>query len=129
MIEVVHKTSKSTVLLDNQVGTLFHTTVDVRQGYSLSLVPFNIFLETYVARVVSRCLCLAVTPLTSITTRHLVLEDFIYPTGNLDAALYGITTTKSLHIHIHSSKLTLIQSWLRLTYDLYPFAYKSVQKL
>ena len=44
-IEALYANSSSAVLLDNQIGESFLTTVGVRQGCLLSPVLFNIFLE------------------------------------------------------------------------------------
>ena len=44
-IQALYKTSSSAVLLNNQVGDYFKTTVGVRQGCLLSPVLFNLFLE------------------------------------------------------------------------------------
>ena len=45
VIEELYKHSNSAVLLNNQIGSFFQTTVGVRQGCLLSPVLFNIFLE------------------------------------------------------------------------------------
>ena len=45
VIEDLYKQSSSAVLLNNQIGNFFQTTVGVRQGCLLSPVLFNIFLE------------------------------------------------------------------------------------
>ena len=44
-IEALYNTSSSAVLLNNEVGEYFKTTVGVRQGCLLSPVLFNLFLE------------------------------------------------------------------------------------
>ena len=44
-IKSLYISSKSSVLLNNNNGTKFNTTVGVRQGCLLSPVLFNIFLE------------------------------------------------------------------------------------
>ena len=41
----VYESAKNAVLLNNQIGTKFYTTVGVRQCCLLSPVLFNIFLE------------------------------------------------------------------------------------
>ena len=45
VIQALYANSNSAVLLNNQLGELFRTTVGVRQGCPLSPVLFNIFLE------------------------------------------------------------------------------------
>ena len=45
VIQALYKHSSSAVLLNNQIGQFFPTTVGVRQGCLLSPVLFNIFLE------------------------------------------------------------------------------------
>ena len=44
-IKSLYNSSKSSVLLNNNIGTKFNTTVSVRQRCLLSPVLFNIFLE------------------------------------------------------------------------------------
>jgi len=44
-IQALYNTASSAVLLNNQVGSYFKTTVGVRQGCLLSPVLFNLFLE------------------------------------------------------------------------------------
>ena len=44
-IKVLYANSESYVLLENNIGDPFKTSVDVRQGFPLSFVLFNIFLE------------------------------------------------------------------------------------
>ena len=44
-IQSLYMSSKSSVLLNNNIGTKFNTTVGVRQGCLLSPVLFNIFME------------------------------------------------------------------------------------
>ena len=44
-IKSLYISSKSSVMLNNNIGTKFNTTVGVRQGCLLSPVLFNIFLE------------------------------------------------------------------------------------
>ena len=44
-IKSLYNSSKSSVLLNNNIETKFNTTVGMRQGCLLSLVLFNIFLE------------------------------------------------------------------------------------
>ena len=44
-IKSLYMSSKSSVLLNNNIGTKFNTAVGVRQGCLLSPVLFNIFLE------------------------------------------------------------------------------------
>lgn len=41
--EVLYKSSVKEVLLDNQVETFFHATVDIHEGYLFLHVLFNIF--------------------------------------------------------------------------------------
>ena len=45
VLEDLYKQSSSAVLLNNQIGSFFRTTVGVRQGCHLSPVLFNLFLE------------------------------------------------------------------------------------
>ena len=45
VIQALYTHATSAVLLNNQIGDFFHTTVGVRQGCLLSPVLFNIFLE------------------------------------------------------------------------------------
>ncbi|MGL4418375.1 MAG: reverse transcriptase domain-containing protein [Plesiomonas shigelloides] len=45
MVEALYKNACSAVLLNNQLGEFFRTTIGVRQGCLLSPVLFNIFLE------------------------------------------------------------------------------------
>ena len=45
VIQTLYENSSSAVLLNNQQGEFFQTTVGVRQGCLLSPVLFNIFLE------------------------------------------------------------------------------------
>lgn len=45
IIEALYKNSSSAVLLNNELGEFFQTTVGVRQGCLLSPVLFNIYLE------------------------------------------------------------------------------------
>ncbi|KAL8578281.1 hypothetical protein ACOMHN_005672 [Nucella lapillus] len=45
VIKALYDDSKIAVLLNNQIGEFFRTTVDVRQGCLLSPVLFNIYLE------------------------------------------------------------------------------------
>ena len=45
IIELLYSSSTSAVLINNVTGSFFNTTVGVRQGYLLSPVLFNIFLE------------------------------------------------------------------------------------
>ena len=44
-IQALYKTASSAVLLNNQIGEYFKTTVGVRQGCLLSPILFNLFLE------------------------------------------------------------------------------------
>ena len=44
-IKSLYNSSKSSVLLNNNIGTMFNTTVGVRQRCLLSLVLLNIFME------------------------------------------------------------------------------------
>ena len=44
-IEALYNSSSSAVLLNNQLGEFFRTTVGVRQGCILSPALFNLFLE------------------------------------------------------------------------------------
>ena len=44
-IQALYNTSSSAVLLNNQIGEYFRTTVGIRQGCLLSPVLFNLFLE------------------------------------------------------------------------------------
>ena len=45
LLEELYDHSSSAVLLCNQIGSFFRTTVGVRQGCLLSPVLFNLFLE------------------------------------------------------------------------------------
>ena len=45
IIQALYKNAESAVILNNQIGDFFHTTIGVRQGCLLSPTLFNIFLE------------------------------------------------------------------------------------
>ena len=52
-IKSLYNSSKSSVLLNNNIGTKFNTTVSVRQGCLLSPVLFNIFMEKIILHYVT----------------------------------------------------------------------------
>lgn len=52
-LEALYKTSRSAVLLNNEIGEYFETTVGVRQGCLLSPVLFNLFLENIMRETLS----------------------------------------------------------------------------
>ena len=45
VVQALYENSSSAVLLDSQLGEFFKTTVGVCQGYLLSPILFNLFLE------------------------------------------------------------------------------------
>ncbi|KAL8577432.1 hypothetical protein ACOMHN_048067 [Nucella lapillus] len=53
VIKVLYDDSKSSVLLNNQIGKFFRTTMGVRQGCLLSPVLFNIYLENIMTEALS----------------------------------------------------------------------------
>ena len=50
--QALYHPSSSAVLLNSQIGDVFPTTVGVRQGYLLSPVLFNLFLENMMRRTI-----------------------------------------------------------------------------
>ena len=45
IMKSLYSAASSAVLLNNNVGNYFRTTVGVRQGWLLSPIPFNLYLE------------------------------------------------------------------------------------
>ena len=53
MLEALYKNPKSAVLMNNQIGEFFETTVGVRQGCIISPMLFNVYLENIMQEVIT----------------------------------------------------------------------------